>query len=98
MQAPLSTVSSVRVWASFENRILELDLIEAAMRACDRYGDNEVAREEMRSQCRELSPRLQADLLEHFTGTYPRKPASAAHIPDNCTNPENPTNPESPLP
>jgi hypothetical protein len=54
--------------ASFENRILELDLIAAAMKVCDRYGDSEAAREDMRQQCLELPPHLQADLLEHFTG------------------------------
>ena len=44
-------------------------LIHAAMRVCDRHGDNDTARQEMRDQCLALPPHLQADLLEHFKGT-----------------------------
>ena len=47
---------------------LSADLIEAAMVVCDRHGDDDVARQEMRDQCLELPPHLQADLLEHFRG------------------------------
>jgi len=43
-------------------------LIEAAMNVCDRHGDCEAARQEMRQQCMELPPHLQADLLQHFQG------------------------------
>lgn len=64
----LSSVSSVGIWAVFENTKLASDLIEAAMKVCDRHGDGEAARAEMRQQCLELPPRLQADLLEHFRG------------------------------
>lgn len=53
---------------SIEVRQLAADLIQAAMRVCDRYGDDDAARQEMREQCLELPPHLQADLLEHFTG------------------------------
>lgn len=49
-------------------RITATALIEAAMKVCDRHGDGEVARQEMRQQCLELPPNLQADLLEHFKG------------------------------
>lgn len=49
------------------NRITA-DLIQAAMRVCDCHGDDEAARQEMREQCLELPPHLQADLLENFTG------------------------------
>lgn len=43
MDESLSTVSSGGGRASFENRILALDLIAAAMKVCDRYGDSEAA-------------------------------------------------------
>jgi hypothetical protein len=64
----LSSVSSVGVWSVFENTQLASDLIEAAMKVCDQHGDGEAARQEMRRDCMELSPRLQLDLLQHFTG------------------------------
>lgn len=64
----LSSVSSVGVWAVFENTPLTAALIAAAMKVCDRHGDGEAARADMRQQCLELPPRLQADLLEHFQG------------------------------
>jgi hypothetical protein len=41
-------------------------LIAAAMRRCDQFGDDEPKRARMRGDCLELSPRLQADLLQHF--------------------------------
>jgi len=47
---------------------LAKELIEAAMKVCDRHGDGEAARTEMRRDCLELPPHLQADLLEHFQG------------------------------
>ena len=65
----LSSVSSVGVWAVFENTQLASDLIEAAMKVCDKHGDGEAARKEMRQQCMELPQHLQADLLKHFTQT-----------------------------
>ena len=68
----LSSVSSVGIWAVFESTQLASDLIEAAMKVCDRHGDGEAARQEMRQQCLELPPHLQSDLLEHFKG----KPAN----------------------
>ena len=64
----LSSVSSVGIWAVFENTQLASDLIEAAMKVCDHHGDGEAARADMRQQCLELPPHLQADLLEHFQG------------------------------
>ena len=67
-ETPLSSVSSVGIWAVFENTQLASDLIEAAMKVCDRHGDGEAARADMRQQCLELPPHLQADLLEHFQG------------------------------
>ena len=44
------------------------ELIAAAMKRCDEFNDSEAAREQMRRDCLELSPELQADLLEHFRG------------------------------
>lgn len=43
-------------------------LIEAAMKVCDAHGDGAAAREDMKRECEALSPRLQADLLDHFRG------------------------------
>lgn len=65
-------LSSVGVWAVFENSVLAADLIEAAMKVCDRHGDGDAARADMRQQCLELSPAMQADLLDHFNS----KPAN----------------------
>jgi hypothetical protein len=62
------------IWAVFENTQLASDLIEAAMKVCDRHGDGEAARQEMRQQCLELPPHLQSDLLEHFKGSQPTYP------------------------
>jgi hypothetical protein len=64
----LSSVSSVGVWAIFEKTELAEELIAAAMRRCDEFNDSDQAREEMRQQCMELSPAMQADLLAHFQG------------------------------
>lgn len=64
----LSSVSSVGIWAVFENTQLAYDLIEAAMKICDQHGDDEAARAEMRQQCMELPAHLQQDLLDHFCG------------------------------
>ena len=41
-------------------------LLVAAMKVCDRHGDNETARQEMRDQCMAVPPHLHADLLAHF--------------------------------
>lgn len=94
----LSTVSSVGGVASFENRLMALALIDAAMKVCDRYGDSDAAREDMRRQCLELAPHLQADLLEHFTGRRSEKWRSGAPDPDVDTSPIIPIDPERPLP
>ena len=98
MDESLSTVSSVGGRAFFESRILELDLIAAAMKVCDRYGDSEAAREEMRQQCLELPPHLQADLLEHFTGRRPEEPLPGAPAADAAPSPVLPNDPERPRP
>jgi hypothetical protein len=65
----LSSVSSVGVWAVFEKTALAEELIEAAMKRCDQFGDSEAAQAEMAQQVSELSPAMQADLLAHFEQT-----------------------------
>lgn len=54
------------------------DLLRAAMRVCDHYGDSEAAREEMRQECRALPLHLQADLLDHFTSTAAKQDQAGA--------------------
>ena len=48
-------------------------LLAAAMQVCDRHGDAEPARQEMRAECLALPPHLQADALAHFQQTYGAK-------------------------
>jgi hypothetical protein len=50
------------------------DLLAAAMRACDQYGDSEQAREQMRSDCMTTPLHLRADLLAHLNKAYRAKP------------------------
>lgn len=45
-------------------------LLKAAMLACDRLGDGDAARQQMRADCLATPEDLRADLLEHFNGTY----------------------------
>lgn len=47
------------------------DLLRAAMRRCDQFGDDEAAREQMRRDCLALPVDLQAELLAHFTQEKP---------------------------
>ena len=47
-------------------------LIQAAMRACDFYGDDEAARDAMRQACADTPHELRADLVEHFALSYPK--------------------------
>lgn len=54
------------------------DLIQAAMRACDHWGDGVEARALMESECRATPPHLRADLLAHFQRTYSERPRYAA--------------------
>lgn len=58
--------SCTELHASLTAHRITLDLIRAAMQVCDRHGDDETARKQMRSECMELPLRLQADLLAHF--------------------------------
>ena len=50
------------------------DLVEAAMRSCDQYGDGAAAREQMARDCRTTPPHLKANLLDYFQRTYGGKP------------------------
>lgn len=54
-----------------DERLLGM-LLPAAMRACDRHGDGEDARAQMRADCLATPPHLRADLLAHFAATYPK--------------------------
>ena len=49
--------------------LLMARLISAAMRVCDRHGDDERARQQMRDECAATPAHLQTDLLAHFRGT-----------------------------
>jgi hypothetical protein len=48
------------------------ELLAAAVRACDFHGDSPAAGEQMRADCLATPPHLRADLLAHFTTTYPK--------------------------
>lgn len=47
---------------------LAKEVIAAAMRRCDQFNDNDQARADMRQQVMQLTPAMQADLLDHFNG------------------------------
>ena len=53
---------------------LTADLLKAAMRVCDQYGDGDAARAQMRLACLDTPPHLRADLLAHFTQIYGGNP------------------------
>lgn len=46
------------------------ELIDAAMHVCDYWGDGHAGREQMRRECLDIPPGLQADLLAYFRKTY----------------------------
>lgn len=46
-------------------------LMAAAMRCCDHYGDSSEARMQMRLDIWNTPPRLRAELLAHFQQEYP---------------------------
>lgn len=54
------------------------DLIHAAMRACEHWGDGEEARALMEADCRAAPPHQRADLLAYFQRTYAERPRHAA--------------------
>ena len=78
----LSSVSSVGVGGVFENQCIADALMDAAMKVCDRHGDSEAARQEMRQDCLALAPLLQADLLAHFNGNKSPPTEPGAPCPD----------------
>ena len=49
------------------------ELVKAAMLACDHFNDSPANRDLMRAECLATPTHLQADLLNHFTKTYPQK-------------------------
>ena len=49
---------------------LTRQLLEAAMRACDFWGDGQVAKAEMFADVKATPHHLRKDLLEHFLSTY----------------------------
>lgn len=55
-----------------ESARITAKLLDAAMRACDHWGDGPQAREQMRQDCLNTPHRQRADLLAHFLATYPK--------------------------
>jgi hypothetical protein len=47
---------------------LAKEVIAAAMKRCDEYGDSDQARTQMRRDCLATPKHLQQDLLDHFNG------------------------------
>lgn len=56
-----------------ESERLTHQLLQAAMHACDHWGDTPQAREQMRQDCLNTPPNQRADLLAHFKSTYGKK-------------------------
>ena len=56
-------------------RATAAEVVDAAMLACDYWGDRPAAREQMRRDVEATPEHLRADLLEHFRAAYPRKAA-----------------------
>jgi len=67
----VSSVSSVGIAGIFENCIPVEELLQAAMRACDHWGDSPQAREQMRREILEAKPEHRAELLRMFNADYP---------------------------
>lgn len=49
---------------------INTELMAAAMLACDRWGDSQHARGEMRAQVLQTPTHLKGDLLDHFRAVY----------------------------
>ena len=56
-------------------------LVEAAMRCCDHFGDSPAAREQMRQDVIDTPPHLRADLLHHLSRAYPAPPQTEGRGP-----------------
>lgn len=48
-------------------------LLDAAAQACDHWGDDMAARDQMRRDIEATPPHLRQDLLEHLKAAYPAK-------------------------
>ena len=60
-----------------ESSRITVQLLESAMRRCDRFNDSEKARQDMRKQVVETPPNLRQDLLEHVLGKPPQAPVDS---------------------
>jgi hypothetical protein len=54
-------------------KVLIAQLISAAMQACDKFGDDELAREAMKLDCLAVPLDSRADLLDHFSRNYAKR-------------------------
>lgn len=54
-----------------ESAAITAQLLDAAMRACDHWGDGPQSREQMRQDILNTPPHQRADLLAHFKHQYP---------------------------
>ena len=69
----VSVVLGVSSLEKTENCDLLEPLIQAAMTACDCWGDDDEARDQMRQDCIDTPPQLRADLLDYFQKEYGAK-------------------------
>lgn len=69
----VSVVLGVSSLEKTENCDLLEPLIQAAMKACDYWGDDSLARDQMRQDCMDTPPHLRADLIDHFQQEYGAK-------------------------
>lgn len=56
-----------------ESERVTQQLLQAAMRACDHWGDSPAAREQMRLDCINTPPGQRADLTAHLKSNYRKK-------------------------
>lgn len=73
---------------------LQDELIRAAMRACDCWGDSPERREEMRQDCINTPDELKPELLKYFQVVYrdaEKRPVRAREGGDSVTASPNPT-------
>ena len=63
-------------------RVELVRLMEAAMRACDFWGDGEEARQAMRQDVLHYPPTMRGELLDYFNSHYPPSPDISKHEQD----------------
>ena len=63
-------------------RVELVRLMEAAMRACDFWGDGEEARQAMRQDVLHYPPTMRGELLDYFNSHYPPSPDISKHKQD----------------